>query len=396
MNAIKNKLINVFILSFSLFLTILLVVQADNFTRMEPDATNYDNTYVDVNITEVIAEYNKKNTVVSQNQNDLFISLITVTEDYSHETILINSKTGNEMHFEDIIFENRLKDFWEKVYELLSLKYPKFIVDGIKSQSGNIYYEIKENEMVIYFEQYIFVEQINDIISIKINYNEVKDLLNFPHKLDLKYENENAYNYDKNKKSIAITFDDGPNSNYTKKIVDVLNENKAKATFFMVGNKMYNHRENLLYVFNNGFEIGSHTYSHINMKRELERVSKEIKATNDIFYDITASSLSLVRPPYGAYNDKVLEKLNKPLITWNIDTNDWRYHDVEYIVNHIMDNVTDGSIILMHDSYESSLEALKLVLPKLYAKGYQVVTVSDLAALKGVILENNKVYSHFN
>ena len=164
----------------------------------------------------------------------------------------------------------------------------------------------------------------------------------------------------------------------------------------MIGNKMDAYKESLMYVYENGFEIGSHTYNHINMKREtISKVKEELKKTNDTYYGITGSYITLVRPPYGAYNSEVVNAINYPLITWNIDTNDWRYHNSDYIVNHIMENVSDGSIILMHDSYESTLDAVKKALPKLYAEGYQIVTISDLAALKGITIEDNKVYSYF-
>ena len=396
MSSTNNKIINIFILAFSLFLVMFLLLSTDTFEKVEEDKTNNNVIIKEINISEIISKYNEQNIVVSQIYNNDFVSLITVNEKQNHETLLIDVKTGEEMPFEDIILDEYSKDFWNKVYDLLSLKYPKFIIEGLKTSEGNIYYEIKDNEMVVYFENFSFSEEYHEIISIKVNYNEIHNFLNFPVKLDSDYENESAYHYDKSKKTIALTFDDGPNGKYTKKIVDVLKDNKAKATFFMVGNKMNSYKDTLLYVYENGFEIGSHTYSHINMKKEtIGKVKDEIKKTRNIYNKITGSNLTLVRPPYGAYNENVLKNISYPLITWNIDTNDWRYHDVSYIVEHIMSNASDGSIILMHDAYETSLEALKVVLPKLYAKGYQVVTVSDLVAIKGAKLENNHVYSYF-
>lgn len=396
MRSTNNKIINIFILAFSLFVVMFLLLSTDTFEKVEKDKSNNNVIIKEINISEIISKYNEQNIVVSQIYNNDFVSLITVNEKQNHETLLIDVKTGEEMAFEDIILDEYSKDFWNKVYDLLSLKYPKFIIEGLKTSEGNIYYEIKDNEMVVYFENFSFSEEYYEIISIKVNYNEIHNFLNFPVKLDSEYENESAYHYDKNKKTIALTFDDGPNGKYTKKIVDVLKDNKAKATFFMVGNKMNTYKDTLLYVYENGFEIGSHTYSHINMKKEtIGKVKDEIRKTCNIYNKLTGSNLTLIRPPYGAYNENVLKNISYPLITWNIDTNDWRYHDVSYIVEHIMSNASDGSIILMHDAYETSLETLKVVLPKLYAKGYQVVTVSDLAAIKGAKLENNHVYSYF-
>ena len=81
---------------------------------------------------------------------------------------------------------------------------------------------------------------------------------------------------------------------------------------------------------------------------------------------------------------------------WNVDPLDWKYKDAQKIFDNVINNVKDGSIILLHDAYKTSVEALRLILPKLYTMGYQVTTVSDLAAKKGVTLENNKVYYSFN
>ena len=88
-----------------------------------------------------------------------------------------------------------------------------------------------------------------------------------------------------------------------------------------------------------------------------------------------------------------LQNINIPLILWNMDTEDWRYKDVDRIVNYVMENVSDGSIILMHELYETSLQALEIILPKLYAAGYQVVSVGELANLQGRTIDAHKAYS---
>lgn len=350
----------------------------------------------DSNGSEItFATLKNSNSIIKENKLHDFTAFIVI-KDNDYRTYLISNKTGKEMSFDSIIKNDKLNLFWNKVYELLELKYPEFIINGIKSGKGNIYYDIKNNEMIIYFKNYVFNPEYKDLISIRVNYNEVKDYLDFTYELDHEYINENGYDYDKNKKTIAFTFDDGPSGEYTIDIVNELLKNKARATFFMVGSKMYTYEKSLLYAYQNKMEIGSHTYNHINLKKAKETLAKEELEKTDILYnEITGSNIKLLRPPYGAYNDKTLKNYDYAFITWNIDTNDWRYRNSKYIEEHILSHVTDGSVILMHDSYKTTVEAVRNVLPKLYALNYQVVSVSDLAAIKGYTLENHKVYSYF-
>ena len=216
------------------------------------------------------------------------------------------------------------------------------------------------------------------------------------HKLVQEYTNEDGYQYSSDKKTVAITFDDGPSSKYNAEFLNVLEKNKAHGTFFMVGTMMQSCQKCVLDTYNSGNEVASHTYNHINMKKNsIEEVNENIKKTDDLYYKITGDHIKYVRPPYGAYNKTNLENVDYPLILWNIDPEDWRYHDAEKIVNHVMENVQDGSIILMHELYETSLEALEILLPKLYAEGYQVVSVGELAELKGKEILTGHAYRSF-
>ncbi len=391
-----NWLVSILVITCSLLGSLFLFKGASLLNKVEIEDNENIKNNNKIDIEKVLSNYRKENVIFSEYENSDFVALITINEDLRHETIIIDNKSGEKIHFEDLIKEDKVDEFWDKVYELLDLKYPKFVIDGLKTSKGNIYYEIKQSEMIIYFEYFSFEVSLPETISIKVNYNEVKDYLNFTYKLDNEYLNESAYDYNKNKKAVAFSFDDGPNPKYTNKLVDILKENKAKATFFMLGKQMNNYKSNVLYVYENGLEIGSHTYGHINMKKNtIKKIEEELFNTNQIYNSITNSNIKLIRPPYGSYNSEILNNINYPFILWNIDTNDWRYHDKDYIVNHILSHVTDGSIILMHDSYSTTIEAVKEVLPKLYAMGYQVVTVSDLAALKGKVIQNNEVYSYF-
>lgn len=387
----KRTLDNILIYLLAFLIVINIVYFSKNF-----DLSNMSKRLSDSNGSEItFATLKNSNSIIKENKLHDFTAFI-VMKNNDYKTYLVSNKTGKEISFDSIIKSDKLNLFWNKVYELLELKYPEFIINGIKSGKGNIYYDIKNNEMIIYFKNYVFNPEYNDLISIRVNYNEVKDYLDFTYELDHEYINENGYDYDKNKKTIAFTFDDGPSGEYTIDIVNELLKNKARATFFMVGSKMYTYEKSLLYAYQNKMEIGSHTYNHINLKKAKETLAKEELEKTDILYnEITGSNIKLLRPPYGAYNDKTLKNYDYAFITWNIDTNDWRYRNSKYIEEHILSHVTDGSVILMHDSYKTTVEAVRNVLPKLYALNYQVVSVSDLAAIKGYTLENHKVYSYF-
>lgn len=387
----KRTLANIVIYLSAFLIVINIVYFSKNF-----DLSNMSKRLSDSNGSEItFATLKNSDSIIKENKLHDFTAFI-VMKNNDYKTYLVSNKTGKEISFDSIIKSDKLNLFWNKVYELLELKYPEFIINGIKSGKGNIYYDIKNNEMIIYFKNYVFNPEYNDLISIRVNYNEVKDYLDFTYELDHEYINENGYDYDKNKKTIAFTFDDGPSGEYTIDIVNELLKNKARATFFMVGSKMYTYEKSLLYAYQNKMEIGSHTYNHINLKKAKETLAKEELEKTDILYnEITGSNIKLLRPPYGAYNDKTLKNYDYAFITWNIDTNDWRYRNSKYIEEHILSHVTDGSVILMHDSYKTTVEAVRNVLPKLYALNYQVVSVSDLAAIKGYTLENHKVYSYF-
>ena len=310
-----------------------------------------------------------------------------------YNSIIIDTYTGKEIAFFDMLKENKLKSFEEKEKELLNLKYPEFIIKGIENGDGEKGYYVTENEVIIYYYDYIYNYDIKEEVTLKIDFNEIKDLLNYKPELNKNYQNENGFNYSSNKKAVALTFDDGPSGYYNPLILEELNKNKAHATFFMVGTMMNSCKSCVLQTYKSGNEIGSHTYDHLNIKRAAyDKVNENLTKTDNLYNSITGDHIKLLRPPYGAYSKENLETINNYFILWDLDTEDWRYRNVKHIVNYIKENVHDGSIILMHELYESSYESLKIILPWLYANGYQVVSVSELAKIKGKTLETGKAY----
>ena len=197
---------------------------------------------------------------------------------------------------------------------------------------------------------------------------------------------------DPDKKAIALTFDDGP-SKQTRKILATLAEYDGLATFFTVGERLDDYSETLQMIYDSGCQIGMHTYSHANLRKlSKSQILEEINKTNDLIYKYTGEYSHLVRPPYGAVNATVKETVEQPLINWSIDTRDWESRDADSVYNAIMGSVQDGDIILMHDLYSSTAEAVSRVVPELVAQGYQLCTVDELFKLKGIELTAGKVY----
>ena len=143
-------------------------------------------------------------------------------------------------------------------------------------------------------------------------------------------------------------------------------------------------------------EIGYHSYNHKNFKRQkLEVIKDEFNKSNKALYNITGEEFHLIRPPYGEINKNIKNNLDASFILWDVDTLDWRYKDVDYLVNYTLENITDKDIILFHDIHKTSISAIEKLLPLLYVNGYQVLTVSDLAKTSKVTLENHKSYRNF-
>lgn len=194
--------------------------------------------------------------------------------------------------------------------------------------------------------------------------------------------NEGARIYkdvDPDKPMIALSFDDGPNRKSTEKILAALENNNARATFFVVGCHAEENKDVVKHAYEIGCEIGSHTYNHKELTTlSSKQIKNEIEKTNNLIKEITNQERVLIRPPYGAVDDKVLKRITSPIILWSLDTEDWLSRDTEKVIDEVINNVSDGDIVLMHDYYMESANAAEVIIEKLTEKGYQLVTVSEL------------------
>lgn len=204
-----------------------------------------------------------------------------------------------------------------------------------------------------------------------------------------------ASGIDPNKPMIALTFDDGPSS-YTQTIVDCLEKNNARATFFVVGNRVNSYKSQLKAAFDAGCEIGNHTWSHPTLTRlSTADVKSQISRTDNVVKSITGTAPTIYRAPGGATNSRVRSNIAKPHIFWSIDTLDWKHRNSQKTINSVLNNVRDGDIILMHDIHKPTMQAALYLIPELKKRGYQMVTVSELAKYKGVNMKNGITYYSF-
>jgi len=194
---------------------------------------------------------------------------------------------------------------------------------------------------------------------------------------------------------IALTFDDGP-SHYTDRILDLLEEHGGAATFFVLGYRVEGRAGTIARAFNMGSEIAGHSWLHPRLIHLSEaEVAWQIQSTSAAIKSVTGSSPPIFRPPFGQVSDMVMQvsgDLGYSLVNWTIDTRDWENRCADAIYDEIMRAAEDGGIVLMHDIYASTIEAMERVIPRLIEDGYKLVTVSELLRHVYGDLEPGTVY----
>lgn len=208
--------------------------------------------------------------------------------------------------------------------------------------------------------------------------------------------NTGAREIDPDKPMIAITYDDGP-SKHTPEILDILKENNSVATFFVLGSQVHANGDTLNRMIEDGNQVGNHTYNHKKLTTiSDEELYKQIQGTDDLVYIATGYTPKVMRPPYGITSEELNSKIQKPIIQWSIDTRDWENRNAEMIVENILKDVKDGDIILMHDLYDSTVEASEIVIPELINRGFQLVTIDELSEYKEVSFIAGVNYYHMH
>jgi len=202
---------------------------------------------------------------------------------------------------------------------------------------------------------------------------------------------------DPSKPMVALTFDDGPSGVYTDQILDTLEENHALATFFEVGRNVARYPEPVLRMAEMGCEVASHSNAHKNLsKLKQAALLADLDAADQAFLNAGVDAPALVRPPYGAVNKAVKSSTGRAMITWTVDTLDWKSRDAQAVIDYVQGyGNLDGEIVLMHSIYNSTAEAVETLVPWLQEQGYQLVTVTELMAYYyGELPQPNHFYGY--
>ena len=198
---------------------------------------------------------------------------------------------------------------------------------------------------------------------------------------------------DKNKKMVALTYDDGP-SIYTPRILKTLKENNSVATFFVVGNRVPMYSDTVKKAYDMGCEIGNHTYEHKSLPNLSEtEVKRQISKTNKEVKKAIGEKPVIMRPTGGATNTNIKKWVGMPSIIWSVDTLDWKTRNADSTRRAVLNRVKDGDIVLMHDLYSATATASETIIPELVRRGYQLVTVSELAECRGGMKQGKLYYS---
>ncbi len=178
---------------------------------------------------------------------------------------------------------------------------------------------------------------------------------------------------------IAITFDDGPSKHCTPRLLDGLKKRGVKATFFVIGENVEHNQSIVKRMKEEGHLIGNHTYHHVEITRiPSEKALEEIQSTSDLVESITGQGTEYMRPPFGLWQKKLEDKFNILPVLWTIDPLDWTTSNVDEVVNKVVTEAQEGDIILLHDCYDSSVDAALRIIDILKQEGYDFVTVDEL------------------
>ncbi len=195
---------------------------------------------------------------------------------------------------------------------------------------------------------------------------------------------------------VALTYDDGPQPSVGNRIMDCLAQYGGKATFFMVGDRVGGYASEVQRMVAEGHEVANHSMNHKYLQKQgAAEIQAQVNRCNDAIEAACGVRPRLMRLPGGNYNATVLANTHMPMIQWNIDTKDWKTKNAQQTVNVVLSQVKDGDIILMHELYGATGDASMQLIPELTNRGFQLVTVSEMAAAKGRTLEAGKLYSSF-
>lgn len=202
----------------------------------------------------------------------------------------------------------------------------------------------------------------------------------------------------KAEKLIALSFDDGPNTTTTVKMLEVLEKHDVVGSFFVIGNNI---NEESAEVMNRAIDMGcdiqNHSLTHTQMAAlPAERVQNEIKQTSDLIEKYTGNRPEFFRPPYISVSPQMYDNIDLTFIC-GLGCNDWENSvSAEQRAETVINNAADGLIVMLHDfvGNEATVEALDIIIPELKKQGYRFVTVPELFKLKKITPDHSKMYTN--
>ena len=267
---------------------------------------------------------------------------------------------------------------------------------------------LTDDEIVVVLERGRFLPMSDGTKYIEFKYDDIEHLIkkkfqdNSPESMPdeivdspIVEENTPETEIDPDKPMVALTFDDGPSA-HTDRLLDIFARYGGKGTFFVLGNLIDSRKNTLKRIVYEGHEIGNHSWNHRQFTNlSSEEITDQIMMTRAKIYDVTGVDTLIVRPPYGACNDTVKAvgaSVGISFVNWSVDTLDWKSKNAVAVRKEIINNISDGAIILCHDLHKTTVDAMETVIPELIEKGYQLVTVSELMEYSQRTLEAGKIY----
>ena len=250
----------------------------------------------------------------------------------------------------------------------------QLIADFSATDLSSWKFDYKDSQLIVYP-----LKQTQGLEEIALPISDFFDVIQSSYLTEKDEELYKKAQAEKNKKVVALTFDDGPDGNTTPQALDILAKYKIKATFFVQGKNIAGNEAILKRMQSEGHEVGNHSWNHpILTKLSLEDAKKQITDTEDAIKSVLGKSTKLMRPPYGAISDDIRNSLDLSFIMWDVDSLDWKSKNEAAILTEIQHQTSDGAIILMHDIHQPSVNSLPKVIEYLQEQGYSFVTVSEL------------------
>ena len=286
---------------------------------------------------------------------------------FTLDQLFTDASKAKEKFLEDI--KSTLQD--KKIEQTLV---DQVIADFSATDLSSWKFAYKDSQLVLYP-----VKATNNVEEIALPISDFFDVIQSSYLTEKDAELYKKAQAEKNKKVVALTFDDGPDGNTTPQALDILAKYKIKATFFVQGKNIAGNESILKRMQSEGHEVGNHSWNHpILTKLSLEDAKKQLTDTEDAITKVLGKSSKLMRPPYGAISDDIRNSLDLSFIMWDVDSLDWKSKNEAAILTVIQRQVSNGSIILMHDIHQTSVNSLPKVIEYLQGQGYSFVTVSEL------------------